>query len=564
MAQVGNLRHVNNNNKIMPKTILFSLLLVTNVTFAGTNYFVSNAGKDTNNGLSTANPFKTATYAATIATHGDTINIMAGTYTNPTYGVWNVWKTEQTVKINNKIATSNNYLVIRPYKNDLVKIKGDGDYIFQIRNSTYIRVEGFEIEGEVNQIPIDSALKYQFVYHDNNLNKDTFRVRFGTPASQVEKMTFPTLNNIINPTTINNIGLLVQGSNHIDIIRNVIHHNTGTGLRVFQCDYINILENEIHNNSRRSSVGNHGLVVHSSTSVDNNNDYKIFICKNKVYNNYNEVYSWSPLKTFITPHIDEGKGISMQKNTVANGWVRGKIKIENNITHHNGFSGVHINEGIRMDIINNTAYNNNVSYDGSGNNFGISVQGGDSIGVYNNISVAPTFGYAMSASSATHLYISNNLISGLADTDVNAIATNMIFANPMFVDTLQFKLKSTSPAINTALVSVAPKIDCYNMNRDAMPDRGATEFVPPVTRLSKVIKLTERVKAYPNPTNGLIYIENIDLKYFQVLTVDGQDITKQVSVQTSDLLNIFNLSNQVNGIYFLRLNQQLVKVVKYD
>jgi parallel beta-helix repeat protein len=444
--------------------------------WAGTNYYVSTTGSNSNNGLTTTTAFKTITYASTIASHGDTIQVLNGTYTNTSYGTWNIWKVQQTVKINNKNSASGNYLVIKPYQNAAVKIKGDGDYIFQIRNSSYIQVEGFEIEGEVNNIPLDSAIKYQFVYHDNVLNKDTFRVAFGTPAAVVATMTFPVLANIINPTTINNIGLLVQNSNHVNIIENIIHHNTGTGLRVFQSDYINVIGNDIHNNSRRSSVGNHGLVFHSSTSIDNNDGYKIFISRNTVHDNYNEVYSWSSLKTFITPYIDEGKGISMQKNTLANGWVHGKIKIENNIAHHNGFSGIHINQGVRMDIINNTAYNNSFSFDGNGNNLGISVQDGDSIGIYNNISVANTSGFAISAGTSTNLMVANNLVTGVIDSDIDAIDVATIFANPLFVDTLQFKLQASSQAINNGLFSAAPTTDYYSVVRDATPDIGAAEY----------------------------------------------------------------------------------------
>lgn len=504
----------------MKKYLINILLFFPFISYAGINYYVSNVGLNSNNGLSIAAPFKTITYAVTVANHGDTINVVAGTYQNTSYGTWNVWKTEQTVKINNKTSGSGNYLVIRPYNNAAVKIKGDGDYIFQIRNSSFIHVEGFEIEGEVNIIPIDTALKYQFVYRqclNSNCTSyfDTFRVAYGTPPAIIDTMTFLPLSNILNPTTINNIGLLVQNSHHINIIKNNIHHNTGTGLRVFQSDYINVFENEIHNNSRRSSVGNHGLVFHSSTSIDTISGYKIVISRNHVHDNFNEVFSWSPLKTFITPHIDEGKGISMQKNTVANGWVNGKMKIENNISHHNGFSGIHINEGIRIDVINNTVYNNSVSYDGSGNNFGISVQLGQDIGFYNNISVANTAGNAMSASNTTNLNVSNNLIQGNIDSDVDAVDVNTKFVSPLFIDTIQFKLQPTSEAINTSLNIYAPQIDYLGQVRDTNPDRGAVEFNSmflPITLLTFNLQVADRNKIKLNWQTA----SEIDNDYFIV------------------------------------------------
>jgi hypothetical protein len=461
---------------------VFAFLCIAFVTSsaAQTNYYVSNSGSNQNNGLSVATAFKTITYAATVANHGDTINVLAGTYVNSTYGTYNIWKSEQTVRINNKNSSSGNYLVIRPYQSQSVNLKGDGDFIFMIRNSSYIHIEGFEIEGEVNNIPLDSALKYQFTYKDSSGNIAE-RVPPGTPPNVVDTMNFPILANVTRPSYFNTIGLLTQNSHHLIIKRNIIHHLPGTGLRIFKGDYINLTENEIHNSSRRSSVGNHGLVVHSSTSIDNNNDYKIFISRNKVYLNYNEVYSWSELKTKISAHIDEGKGISMQKNTVANGWIHGKIRIDNNIAYKNGFSGFHSNEGIRIDFINNTAYLNSVSYAGSGSNLGISVQDGDSIGIYNNISIADSVGYAISINDTTRIKISNNLVSGRIDNDVDLIDVNTIFADPKLLDTAHadFSLTAGSPAINAALASVAPVVDYTNAVR-SIPDIGAYEYFIPV------------------------------------------------------------------------------------
>ncbi|HCR49717.1 MAG TPA: hypothetical protein DIW24_08810, partial [Bacteroidetes bacterium] len=266
-----------------------------------------------------------------------------------------------------------------------------------------------------------------------------------------------------------------------------IHHVTGTGLRVFEGDYINVIGNEVHNCSRRSSVGNHGLVFHSSKSIDTSNATKIYISRNKVHHNYNEVYSWSELKTFITPHIDEGKGISMQKNSIANGWTHGRIQIENNVTYLNGFSGVHINEGLRMDIVNNTAYNN--SYTGTGNNIGISVQDGEDITIRNNISVAPTNfnGFAISIGGTTsNVIVHKNLIQGLLDNDldVNTTAT-MIAADVMFTNaaSFDFSLQASSPAINGADSAFAPQKDYLNTTRDTNPDFGAIEYLAPLSIL---------------------------------------------------------------------------------
>lgn len=63
----------------------------------------------------------------------------------------------------------------------------------------------------------------------------------------------------------------------------------------------------------------------------------------QVRDNYNEVYSWSELKDFIHPYIDEGKGFTIQKSSAANsGWTYGRFRIANNICYGNGFSGIHV------------------------------------------------------------------------------------------------------------------------------------------------------------------------------------------------------------------------------
>ena len=89
---------------------------------------------------------------------------------------------------------------------------------------------------------------------------------------------------------------------------------------------------------------------------------KINILRNKVHHNYNEIYSWAPTKTIITPYIDEGKGISLQRNDIDDnntptdntddtGWLRGRFLVANNVCYFNGYSGLHSNDGTRIDFI---------------------------------------------------------------------------------------------------------------------------------------------------------------------------------------------------------------------
>jgi hypothetical protein len=326
--------------------------------------------------------FKTIDFAIDFCEAGDTLNLLAGTYFNENYLDGDIWKDDKTLSLVNIHGKLGADIVIRPNPGDEVLLKGDGLYIFHIRESSFIRVEGFEIEGEVEQIPLDSALAYQFIYKDE-LGEIHYRVPPGTPPEVVENMTFPILDYAKRPTFFDTKGFVIQNSHHITVSNCHIHHMPGTGLRTNGCDYIWFLGNEINDCSRRSPAGTHALVLDSSESMDEEEGYKFFLIGNEVHHNYNEIYSWSKNKSFITPVIDEGKGISLQRNTPDDGWTHGRMLVANNITYLNGLSGVHSNNGARIDFIHNTAYYN--SFTGRGNNIGISLQRTIDARIINNI-----------------------------------------------------------------------------------------------------------------------------------------------------------------------------------
>lgn len=540
---------------------LFSIIQIN--CFCQTTKYVGTLGQDiTGYGASTSTPYKTITYAVSQVSPGDTIAIMGGTYTNSNHGNGSMWNMDEAATINNIHGTASAYITIKPYSNQTVIFKGDGDFIIKIRNSTYINIEGLEVWGEVSNISLDSAKKYQFIYKDSGGNIQ-YRVPPGTSDATIATMTFPVISNITNPSLYSTIGLLVQNSNHINVSKCHIHHTPGTGLRAFGSDYINFYKNEVNDCSRRSSVGNHGLVLEQLVSIDNINTEKVIISQNKVHHNYNEVYSWSPNKTFITPIIDEGKGISLQKNTVANGWVHGYIKIENNACYLNGFSGVHINDGTRTKIINNTCYLN--SFTGSGNNIGISVSGAvDSIDVYNNIVVSETSwgGFALSATATTNIVFSTNLVQGNLDTDVNSIDVNTIFANPQFTNAslYDFNLLAGSLAINNAYIPVAPLLDYFGNTRDSNPDIGAIEYS--ITTNVPYENLSNKsVEPYPNPFTNNIYLKNGDKNTVcELLKLNGEIIWRGNQIANQDF------SELNNGVYFLRIQQknnlQTIKLIK--
>jgi parallel beta-helix repeat protein len=475
-------------NLIRYSFLIFLFAILNFQLIGGVNYYVSNSGSNANNGLSIGAPFKTINFAIGESVHGDTINVMAGTYTNPTYGTWDPYKAEQAARVFNKTTTGTAYLVIKPYKTDKVVLKSDGNFVFQIQNSNYIKVESFEIFGEKDNIPMDTAMWYQFQYRqclDVNCStyESKFRVPFGTPASVVETMTFLALSDIKKPTTVNSEGILVNNCHHVDVINNIVHHMPSAGIRIAGSDYANVIGNTVFECNKRNSVGTPALVLSNINSIDNNDATKIIVARNRVFDNRNELYSWAPEKTKIVPLIDEGKGISLEHcitRSIGPSWDHGRVRIENNICYRNGFSGINTNEAERVDVLYNTCYNNTMS--GRGVNVGISINDTYDARVYNNIVDATNNfgGAALAVRPLTNVTNDNiifkkNIVVGTVEKRADSVDINTMFVNPNWVDTLEFRLHASSPAINSAVDTLTPPNDHYNQTR-LLPDIGAVEY----------------------------------------------------------------------------------------
>ena len=435
-------------------------------------------GSNSNDGLSDTTALERFEYLFSLNSiiAGDTILIM-GEYKNVDFGDNNVWKDTPSIRLSNLHGTANNYITIKPYDVNTV-LKGDTVSIFRILNCSYIQVEGFSIEGEVQNISIATAKEYQFIYK-NKKGKIKYRVKEGVSNAKIAKKKFKILGSVTRPSYTSTKGLSVTDSHHINLVGNNISYMPGAGLMVGGSDYINIVDNEVHHTSMRSYAGTHALVVHSSVSIDKKTGYKIKILRNRVHHNYNEIFSWSPFKPFITPHIDEGKGISLQKNSVKNGWVDGRILVANNIAYNNGFSGIHNNQGDRIDIFNNTCYMNSHSAV-TGRNIGISSSDGTDIKIMNNIvqTDPKSLGYAISVVNNPKIKVFNNLIKGRLDSELDVDKTKTIIGEPRFVDEegFDFRLESDSDAQDQAKVLKSVPLDMDENIRDAnSPDLGAFE-----------------------------------------------------------------------------------------
>ncbi|MDZ7880763.1 MAG: hypothetical protein U5L45_24015 [Saprospiraceae bacterium] len=297
--------------------------LTINSIFAQTNYYVKQGNSASNNATSVAT-------AAGLKTNGSlpnniTNNIqpgdfiyLIGTFTNPSYTTASpvgvavddprFWHGENTIVLNNlNGSAAGGYITIKPYDNTTL-LKGDGGNIFRVMNSSYLKIDGFKIQGEVDNLPLSVANALQFVYILNTASsvtdpapadikyRDQDCISNCTAGSVVDGEVYSSLNsnNVYRPTYFDTRGMYLSDVHHIDILNNHIHHMPGGGLRVSDCEDILIQGNEINDCSRRSAVGTHGLVVTKATSTRTGDDYRIQILRNLVHHNYNEQYSWSP------------------------------------------------------------------------------------------------------------------------------------------------------------------------------------------------------------------------------------------------------------------------------
>lgn len=585
-------------------TLLLSILFCT-ITFAQKTYYVNqDNGKDTYNGTSIASAFETFEKAVSKVSAGDTIEII-GTYKNPkynssyTFGKENdahLWHAENTIRVTNLKGSEGKYITIKAHNSNTL-LKGDGANIFRVTGSSYLKIEGFNIEGEVENISLSTANKLQFVYIIDNtsLQGTATNPKFSDIKFRNEDETNDTDNiveesdrytdiseeKVIRPSYIDTRGLYISNSSNIIISNNTIYNTPGGGLRVSDGKHIVIKENEIYRCSVKSYSGTHALVV-TKTEPISTSGYSVEILRNKIHHNFNEQYSWSPAKTKITPRIDEGKGISLQKNNTSE-WINGtgRILVANNLCYWNGFSGVHSNAGYRIDFINNTcylnSYTNTITYAGQeqkGNNIGISAPRSNDIKMINNISVIDTDwdAFALSAGETTNLEVRDNIIFGYngtisEDNQVVTVDVNTKIMNPLFVNAGNHELKtihdfsllSNSPAINKANTTNAPTNDFFGNNRDTKPDIGAIEYF---SNLSIEYFNLDKTTAFPNPFTNKITVNqsNINIKDVSVYNILGLEQSFIYEINSGYLT--LDLSHLKPGVYFLKIGETSKKIIK--
>lgn len=349
-------------------------------------YYISTFGDDANTGTQD-DPFATIEGIGNALMPGDTVYYMPGVYQNSTYGdlMWDgtdwvrdIWKdsSDTIIKLNDVHGTDANPIVIKPMIAGTVTLQYDGNGAIVLRDSSHIRVEGFDIEGPATLVTLDDARDAQWTYRiatsedgDGNpvyeyFERDPNEVLVETIDDTIQGYADAGIDQsgsgkpgLFNAAAIS----LPKGSTHIEIVGNTIHDSTAHAISAHGGnDYITVTDNEIYNNNRHTTNGTHAVSFKGLDSFDENDGFKIVVSENTFSDNYNTLVSWVTSKTFVTMEIDEGKSIHFQNamDTVdpdsGTMWDHGQMLVANNLIERAGNAAVTLNNVRGATVANNT------------------------------------------------------------------------------------------------------------------------------------------------------------------------------------------------------------------
>jgi len=368
------------------------------------------------------------------------------------------------------------------------------------------------------------------------------------------------LTNSIKPSYYNGRGLVCNSSHHVIFEGNTVFNCPSSGIRIEGSDYATVRNNTVYQNTYWTTQGVGAVTMAANENVDSNDDYKIIIENNLVYNNENRLVSWNPTKSFINYEIDEGAGIFMTRN--ADTYLRGKFKIVNNIVYNCGTGGVICHFTNNALIAHNSLYYNGTT--------GVSPSGGIGVNTTSNVKIANNIVYArptkwalgsLSGQNNQGLFVDKNIVFNEGGVPINnVISTGYTVADPKYTaaSSYNFTLLSTSTAINAANEAYSPLIDFYGNTRST-PDIGAVEYSS--SSLSTNQFVTDNFLVYPNPTTDYLTIANYKSEKLQLFTLNGQDCTHLIGRNATDNSQI-NLENISQGVYLLIINGKTIKIIK--
>lgn len=315
----------------------------------------ASSGNDAANaGGSISNPYRTIQYAVDQRRPGQTIHVLAGTYTNNGYGSGSN-NNGPVVRLDGVSE-----LTIKNYQNDSVIIRFDGAGGFVGGSTsqpvTHLEIAGMEIAGPNAQI------------------------------TYVEAMA----NRLVGGNYFGGRGIAIWSGHHIHIHDMLVHDCPNSGIRVNNGDYVLLENSEVYANTWWAPNAESGIVFATSKSVDELDIAKMIMRGNTVHDNINKVpyynpnYAWdySPIGSedcssypeceagnsscpwtcrygkAYQDYIIDGMGVYVTRNKDT--YPYGKMELSANIAYRNGINGVVFHRTNRGIVKDNIVFDNGV------------------------------------------------------------------------------------------------------------------------------------------------------------------------------------------------------------
>jgi hypothetical protein len=539
----------------MKKENLIIAFCLMTINIFSANIYVATTGSNSGTGT-LADPFKTITKAASVASAGDFVWVRGGIYRNIDFNDGDIWEGENAVYISAH-GSSGNYITFMPYQNEKVLIEFNGTHGVLIQNASYIRFKGFEIKGVADQITQANAKAAWGLYKEDGVIKDLIcelRDALNQPIPCIDPTSTALIGlellkdskpNIQKPNYYNGRGIIANKSHHIDIENNIVRDVPSAGIRGESSDYINIIGNEVFRCTYWTTQGV-GAITISDAEVrptgDINTGEKIIIKNNKVYQNENRFISWNPTKTFVTCVIDEGTGIFLTRNQA---YTNGIMVIANNLSYKNGASGIVCHFTNRVMIEHNTVYDNGTTNNGSPG--GIGVNTASDVTIKNNIAYSKSDKWALGklAGTLTNVVAESNIVfnnNGTVDA-VNFFTSGFTETDPSFVNptTGDFNLMASSPAINVCTSSDQTTDFLFRPRNTNADNRevGALEYFPLQVKLKVFLEgsfnvSTGKMNDNLRSSQYLVFNEPYSKMGFTLANNAGQNTFNDVLNKTGD------------------------------
>ncbi len=396
--------------------LLFGFLVATSPADAAI-YYVSVSGSNANAGTSAGSPFATLQYAAGLTNPGDTVLVMDGTYTNDAPG--------DNILFVSRSGAASAPIVFAAYPGQHPVLQYSDSWAAIRVSANYIVLDGFEIIGNAAQISPFYGFLHVFDLLNPVTNGDGIDVN--QPASGVI-------------------------THHVTIRNMLIHDIPGGGIAVDQSDYVTVQNNVIYDTSNWSPYGDSAISFYEAQDVDGNTGVKDIIAYNTAFDNV----EFLPCSCQNFQVISDGNGIIVDDNLNSQGdgvAYGGRTLVAYNISYGNGGSGIHAFSSQHVDIVNNTAYDNNLT--SSIDEGQIFSELGADVNIVNNILVAPagkviTGSYGNAGAIVENYNVLWNLGGGLVPP--SSMGSNDILADPLLSNAAvgDFSLLPGSPALGSA------------------------------------------------------------------------------------------------------------------